>query len=281
MSGICGIVRFDGDPRGLGEITRMTHAMAFRGPDGIGHWQDPSVALGHCLLSTTEEAQHESQPLQNNDASVVLAIDGTLWNAPELRADLARAGVRLRSVADSELVLRAYETWGCDCLKRIDGDFALALYDRRRKKVFCARDRIGMRPFYWHYSPKIGFCFASEPEALLALSGMPRRLNEARIADAIVDVLEGYDDTSSFYLDITRLPPAHQLAAAPGGVKVERYWSYRPPETLRLKSDFEYDEIFAWTLKESARRRLRGGNRTGAMLSGGLDFRLNRCGSAR
>ncbi len=271
MSGICGIVRFGGDPRGLDEITRMTAAMAFRGPDGMGHWQDETAALGHCLLRTTEEAADERQPLASDDGSVVLVIDGTLWNAGELRTDLIRAGARLRSRADSELVLRSYETWGRDFLARIDGDFALAIWDRRRRELYCARDRIGMRPFHWHYSPRCGFCFGSDPEALLALSSVPRRLNEARLADAILKSLEGYDLTSTFWQDISRLPPAHSLLVSPGGLHIERYWSFAARPLIKLKSDAAYEDAFRTVVRGAVQRRLRGVGTTASMLSGGVD----------
>jgi asparagine synthase (glutamine-hydrolysing) len=271
MSGICGIVRFDNDPRGLSDVTRMTHAMSYRGPDGIAHWYDDKVALGHCLLRTTEEAAEEVQPLRNEQGSIVLVMDGTLWNASELRRQLTSAGAVLRNRSDSELVLRSYEIWGRDCLSQIDGDFALAIYNLWKREVFCARDRVGMRPLYWHQSSQNGFCFASDPEALLAIPGMPRRLNETRIADTFFEDLEGYDLESTLYLDLARLPPAHQLVAMPGGVKRERYWTMALPPTLKLRSEKDYEAAFRSVMTEAVHRRLRGGPRTGTMLSGGVD----------
>lgn len=271
MGGICGIVRFGGDPRGLDAVRRMTVAMSFRGPDGIGHWQDETAALGHCLLRTTEEVADERQPLVNDDGSLVLVVDGTLWNAPELRADLIRAGARLRSRTDSELVLSAYETWDRDFLSRIDGDFAVAIWDRRRRELFCARDRMGMRPFHYHVSPELGFCFASDPEAILAIPGMPHRLDEGRIADAIVGGLEGFDAHSTLFRDIARLPAAYELTVNAGAVAESRYWTFAPPAILKLKSDAAYRDALLAILKEAVRCRLRGGTTTAAMLSGGLD----------
>jgi asparagine synthase (glutamine-hydrolysing) len=270
MSGICGIVRFDGDPRGLDEISRMTTAMPHRGPDGVAHWRDVHVALGHCLLRSTEEAAEEAQPLANEDGSIVLVMDGTLWNAPDLRAELLSLGAHLRTRADSELVLRSYQTWGQACLAHIDGDFALAIYDRRSRELFCARDRIGMRPLYYH-AAGWGLCFASDPDALIALSFVPRRLNEARIADALVGLLEGYDLTSSFWLHVCRLPPAHELILKSGSIRINRYWQFEAGPILRLKSDAEYEEGFRCVMKEAVRRRLRGVKTTGSMLSGGVD----------
>ena len=271
MSGICGIVRFGGDPRGLSEIARMTRAMSYRGPDGIAHWRDDKVALGHCLLRTTDEAAEERQPLLNDEGNIVIVIDGTLWNAEDLRRDLVSAGARLRSRADSELVLRSYELWGRDFLSHVDGDFALAIYDRRSREIICARDRIGMRPLYWHQSPNNGFCFASDTDALLALPSMPHRLDESKLADALFYSLVDSDFERTFFESVSRLPPAHYLVASPSGLKRHRYWTYVPSEILRLRSDAAYESAFRSVLTQAVRRRLRGGKKTGSMLSGGVD----------
>ena len=122
MSGITGIIRFDGAPVEAGLVEKMTAAMAYRGPDGIHHWVKGSVALGQCMLRTTPESIEETQPLANEDESLVLVMDGRVDNWEELRKELLAKGARLRTRADAELVLRAYETWGRECLARIDGD---------------------------------------------------------------------------------------------------------------------------------------------------------------
>ena len=231
--------------------------------------------MGHCLLRTTEEALHEKQPLANEDASVVLVIDGTLWNSSELKCKLMQAGARLRTSADSELVLRAYELWGRNCLAQIDGDFAFAIYDRRTRQVFCARDRVGMRPFHWHHSSRHGFCFASDPEALLALPGMPSNLNEARIAHSMIWGLEGTDHISTFYSEVFRLAPAHQICVDHAGPSISSYWKFEPQDWPVLRSDREAEESFKAILGDAVRRRLRGRSTTGATLSGGLDFKRN------
>src|SRR3954447_14301980 len=112
MSGIAGVIRFDGAPVEVGAGERMTSAMAHRGPDGVQHWASGSVALGHCMLRTTPESLHERQPLANEDDSVILVMDGRVDNWEELRRGLTARGAVLRTPADAELVLRAYETWG-------------------------------------------------------------------------------------------------------------------------------------------------------------------------
>ena len=271
MSGIAGHIRFDGGPVGLGHIETMTRKMAHRGPDGINHWVNGPVGLGHCLLRTTEEAEHEQQPVANEDQSAVLVFDGWLQNWIELRSELLSRGVRLRNRSDSELVLRAYETWGHRCVDHLHGDFALGIWDGRRQEAFCARDRIGMRPFHYAFAPTFGFRFASDPEAVVDPALMPCRLDEGRIADAIVGGLEGLDQTSTFYLDVHRLPPAHLLIISRAGLRTEKYWTFDPPRVLHLSSDEAYAEAFREVFSDAVKCRLRGGATTVAMLSGGLD----------
>ena len=154
MSGIAGIIHFDGRPVAPGEVEAMTAAMHYRGPDGINHWRKGSVALGQCMLRTTPESLEENQPLTNENESLVLVMDGWVDNWEELRCDLLGQGAVLRTRSDAELVLRAYEVWGKDCLPHIDGDFALVLWDAPHRKVFCARDRMGSKPFLCRASHK-------------------------------------------------------------------------------------------------------------------------------
>ena len=136
MSGIAGIIHFDGKPVEPGLIEKMTSAMAHRGPDGINHWVKGSVALGQCMLRTTPESLEEHQPLTNEDESLVLVMDGRVDNWEELRRELLGRGAVLRTRSDAELVLRAYEIWGRDCLAHIDGDFALVIWDAHKQQAF-------------------------------------------------------------------------------------------------------------------------------------------------
>ena len=140
MSGIAAIIRFDGGPVEPGFIEKMTSAMSYRGPDGLGHWIEGPAALGQCMMRTTQESLEETQPLLNEDKSVALVMDGFLDNWEELRSELLARGARLRSRADAELVLRAYEAWGKECLAHLDGDFAvICLESSPTRGVLCAR----------------------------------------------------------------------------------------------------------------------------------------------
>jgi asparagine synthase (glutamine-hydrolysing) len=174
------------------------------------------------------------------------------------------------TVTDVELILHAYHVWGEDCVDHLIGDFSFAIWDARQQKLFCARDHMGVKPFYYFLSDKL-FIFASDVGALLAMPEVPRRLNEARIADFLVEPLEGIDKTSTFYLDILRFPPAQCMVVSRDQRTVRTYWELDPTKEIRLGSDDEYAEAFLEVFTEAVRCRLRSPDRVGAMLSGGLD----------
>jgi asparagine synthase (glutamine-hydrolysing) len=174
-------------------------------------------------------------------------------------------------VGDAALILHTYLKWGERCPEHLLGDFAFAIWDGRRERLFCARDQVGMKPFYYHHSPRRFLAFGSEPRAVLGLPQVPYRINEGRIADFIVDELEGIDQTSTFFEEVHRLPPAHSLAFSPAGLRIERYWSPEPGPELHLSSDREYGEAFLEVFEEAVRCRLRSHGPVASMLSGGVD----------
>ena len=186
MSAIAGIVHFDGAPIAPGLIEKMTSAMAQRGPDGIDHRVQGSVALGQCMLRTTPESLGEHQPLGNEDGHLVLVMDGRVNNYEELRREFLARGALLRDRSDAELVLRAYEAWGEDCPDRIIGEFVFFIWDARQRRLFGARDAAGTRHFYYH-AGNGWFAFASEIKGLLALGRIEPRLNKSRLLDYLVE----------------------------------------------------------------------------------------------
>ncbi len=211
MSGIAGIIHFDGRPVEPGQVEAMTAAMHYRGPDGINHWRRGNVALGQCMLRTTPESLEETQPLTNEDESLVLVMDGRVDNWEELRRELLGKGAVLRTRADAELVLRAYEVWGEDCADRIIGECVFFIWDARQQRLFGARDAAGTRHFYYHQG-KGWFAFASEIKGLLALP-IERRLNESRLLDYLVEEFDRDDEVGTFYQGILRLPAGHAMAS--------------------------------------------------------------------
>lgn len=268
MSGIAGVIRFDGGPVAPGTVETMTSAMAHRGPDGIAHWHGDGIAMGHCMFRTTPESLEESQPLINEDASLVLVMDGRVDNWQDLRTELLNGGARLRTRADAELVLRAFERWDRDCLDRIHGDFALVLWDARARRAFCARDRTDMKPFFYHWAGT-RLSFASELQPLLGLEWVAERVNELFVAEAITFSAETCDQT--FWEDINRLVGAHWLVASADGIMTQRYWRPDRLPRIRYRRLDEYAEHYGALLTESVRRHSRSHRRIGTQVSGGLD----------
>ena len=271
MSGITGICNADGRPAGRERIAQMVQAIAHRGPDGTGHWVAGPVALGHAMFHTTPQALRETQPLCMESAErggVCITLDGRVDNRRELRAALASKGCAPRADTDAELVLRAYECWGVDCAGHIIGDFAFALWDGRQRKLFCARDLLGVRPFYYRYDGR-AFLFSSELRPLLDAPGYRRRLNPGMLGEYLCDSIASRDET--LYQDVLRLPSAHRLTLEDGVLRISRYFDFDPGKSIRYGSDAEYAEHFFEIFREAVRCRLRSQMPVALWLSGGLD----------
>lgn len=268
MSGIAGLYRLAGGEAVSADLERMTAALAHRGPHGAGAWSQDVVGLGHRMLCTTPESRTESLPMCAREGALAITADARLDNRGELRSALGLDDPRSDTVGDAALILGAYERWGEQCAERLLGDFAFAIWDGRRRLLFCARDHFGVKPFYYHRSPRL-FAFATEIKALLRLPEVPRRLNETRVADYLAPNLE--DREITFYDGILRLAPAHTLRVSPEGAEVRQYWALDPSLELRLGSDEAYAEAFRERFVEAVRCRMRTAGPVGSMLSGGLD----------
>ena len=270
MSGIAGIINFDGAPIDPNLIERMTTPMAYRGPDGIHHWVKGSIALGQCMLRTTPESLEEHQPLTNEDESLVLVMDGRVDNWKELRVELLGRGAVLRDRSNAELVLRAYEIWGEDCPDRIIGEFVFFVWDARQQQLFGARDAAGTRHFYYHEGNG-WFGFSSEIKSLLATERIEPRLNESRLLDYLVVEFDRDDEVGTFYQDIDRMPAGHAMRITERDVKTWRYWNPVNLPVTSFSSLDECAEALLVQLRIAVQCRLRSNGPVGAMLSGGLD----------
>jgi asparagine synthase (glutamine-hydrolysing) len=268
VSGIAGIIRFDGGPVEPDLVETMTSAMAYRGPDGIHHWARGSVALGQCMLRTTTESLEETQPLTNEDESLVLVMDGRVDNWVELRLELLGRGAVLRDRSDAELVLRAYEAWGREFLARVDGDFALVIWDSRTRTAFCARDRVGNKPFHYLWDGAT-FVFASDLHAILGLPWVKQELNEGILAEFLSG--EWYSREETFWKGILRLVAAHRMEVGPGGPRPEKYWQPDFDQSLPFCRDEEYIEAYRELFSDTVRRLSRSHRPAGFEVSGGLD----------
>ena len=176
MCGLAGIVHTDGRPADRAMVRRMQDAVAHRGPDDSGLWIDGSIGLAHCRLAIIDLTGGQ-QPMVSADSGAVLTFNGEVYNYRSLRSTLQADGVRFDGESDTEVVLRAYERWGEQSVQRLHGMFAFAIWDPSADRLFAARDRLGIKPFYyrWHQAT---FTFASELTALLAAASAPARFDE-------------------------------------------------------------------------------------------------------
>jgi asparagine synthase (glutamine-hydrolysing) len=266
LSGIAGIYNLDGGPVDRARLRRMTEVAAHRGPDGAGYWISGSVGLGHRLLHNASGPCLPAGVIADEDGELRLVLDGRIDNRDELRSLLRADGAPTDPVSDAELVLSAYDCWGPACVEALLGDFAFAIWDGRRRRLFCARDPIGVKPLYYHFDGR-RLLVASEPAQIL--ESVAARPNLGLIARYLADDYTEREET--LYSGIVRLEPAHTLTAGPGGYEVECYWDVDPRHEIRYASDGEYDEHFSELFRRAVAARLEAPGPVGALLSGGLD----------
>jgi len=268
VCGIAGILRVDGAPAGADLLGAMTSAIAHRGPDGDGFFCDGSVGLGHRRLAIIDLATGD-QPMATEDGSVVLVFNGEIYNFRELRRELEGRGATFRTTSDTEVILQAYEAWGVDCLPRLRGMFAFALWDRPRRRLFLARDRVGIKPLVYAWDGR-RLLFGSEIKALLEDPGLPREIDWQALRDFLT--LHYIPGPRTIFQAIRKLPPASYLLLdlERGEPEVHRYWDLRFAPDPR-PSEAEWLEGLRWHLTDAVRSHLVSDVPIGAFLSGGVD----------
>jgi asparagine synthase (glutamine-hydrolysing) len=268
MSGIVGIFRRDGAPVERSLLRSLTHFLSYRGPDAREVWSDGPVGFGHTMLRTTDESSNERQPA-SLDGRFCITADARLDDRAELETKLDRAERRVRRNApDAELILHAYAAWGEECVRHLRGDFAFAIWDARRRSLFCARDHFGVKPFYYSDLADL-FLFSNTLDCVRIHPEVSDDFNEAAIADFLLFGLN-YDVASTTFGDVRRLPPAHFLTVSPEVLRIERYWSAPTDGRIRYHRDDDYIEHFQVLLRAAVADRLRT-DRAAVFLSGGLD----------
>lgn len=205
MCGIAGILNLNGAPVVAESLQRMTDVMAHRGPDDAGIFVQGNVGLGHRRLSIIDLSDNGHQPMFNEDRTIALVFNGEVYNFRELRKQLESLGHAFTSQTDTEVVIHAYESWGEKCVSRFNGMFAFGLWDSKRRSLFLARDRYGIKPLYYHEDPET-FTFASEIKPLLTRPNVPRRLS--------LGALDEYFTFQNIYTDRTLFEGVRTL---PGG----------------------------------------------------------------
>jgi len=268
MCGICGHLHTDparAVDRSL--LERMNDAICHRGPDSDGLYVGGNVGLAMRRLAIIDLAGGD-QPMSNEDGTIQLVFNGEIYNFQSLREELLQAGHRFATSSDTEVIVHAYEQWGDDALLRLQGMFALALWDARRERLLLARDRMGEKPLYWHHSSE-GLLWGSEAKTLLAAPWVGRRVNPLALHHYLT--LQYTPDPLTIYEGIHQLPAAYKLVVERGGApRVSRWWQldFEPKWDL---SEPEVIEQARELLGRAVARQLIAEVPLGAFLSGGID----------
>lgn len=277
MSGIAGIFNLDGRPVDKALLESMSEAIAHRGPDEEAFWLQGSVGLAHRQLRTTPESLNEHQPTPLDNGDYVITCDGRVDNREELIPALAAHAPVDAETSDAELLLRAYMAWGSDCVKRVIGDFAFVIWDARHRQLFCARDPMGIRTFFF-FRDNNRFLFASDIRAILKAAGMPKVLNPLMVARYLTGKTNEAEQT--FFTDIFQIGPAHSITVSREQFRKEIYWEPDPWHQIHYSTTEEYVEAFKEKFFEAVRCRLRSSAAVGMTLSGGMDSTSVTCTAA-
>ena len=270
---MCGFAAFHDDTGATPErgwLMAAAAALRHRGPDDEGLFAEPGVGLAFRRLSIVDVATGH-QPLSNEDGSVWIAYNGEIYNHEALRRELERAGHRYRTRSDTETLVHAYEEWGPAFVRRLEGMFTFAIWDRRRRRLFVARDHVGIKPLYWTRTAGGAFACASEVKALFAFPGVERRADP----DAVVQhlTLRYAAAPRTLFAGIHKLPPGHALTVERGEPKVERWWTPRYEPKTPLSEDEALAEVES-RLTAAVKSHLMSEVPLGALLSGGVDSSL-------
>jgi len=267
MCGIAGIIGREGETVAAEQVRRMTDALLHRGPDDEGIYAQGAVGLGMRRLSIIDLSGGR-QPIHNEDESVWVVFNGEIYNFPELRAELESRGHRFYTHSDTEVIVHLYEEMGADCVTKLRGMFAIALYDMNRRSLLLARDRLGKKPL--HYALEEGrLFFGSEIKALLAVAPGLAQMDPQGILQFLYF---GYiPEPRTAFTPIQKLAPGHLLEFKNGQAIVRRYWDLPAYGTYEPKSEEECLEELERRLDEAVRVRLISDVPLGALLSGGVD----------
>jgi asparagine synthase (glutamine-hydrolysing) len=271
MCGISGVVSFK-EKLASQVIKKMNDSLIHRGPDGHGIWinEEKNIAFGHRRLAILDLSENGAQPMHLEDRYTI-TYNGEIYNFTEIRDELTSLGYSFHSETDTEVILVAFHVWGQECLHKFDGMFAFAIYDRSSKKIFCARDRFGEKPFYYSFHQD-KFYFASEMKALWA-AGVPKEVNNKMLYRFLAhDLVENpRDQTETFFLNIYKLKAGHFFyLKEERSLSQKQYWAIQKQTTRNLDSQKIAAE-FGALLEKSVQRRLRSDVKVGSSLSGGLD----------
>lgn len=277
MCGICGWLAASGTRPDLGAVRRMMDRLERRGPDHEGSFSDGPMALGHRRLSILDLSFHGAQPMIDQAHGLALAFNGTIYNHPELRAQLRALGHRFTSSGDTEVILKAFAQWGTDCVSHLTGMFAFAIWNMKTGALFLARDRLGIKPLYYTEdpaNPAAPLRFASSLPALLAGGSVNTEFDPIALHHQFT--LHGSVPAPHTILKgVRKLPPGHTMLIDAAGKKtLKRYWHIDATERHDLDATQWQEQMHAGLLKAVKRRLDISDVPVGVLLSGGLDSSL-------
>ncbi len=272
MCGIAGFMSLGPGPGpGTRELAGMTDTLTHRGPDAAGQTHHDGVSLGFRRLGIVAPGG-AGQPLFSEDGNVALVCNGEIYNEPELRSELTARGHRFSTRSDTEVIVHLYEEMGVELLERLRGQFAFAIHDRRRRRLFLARDQVGVLPLHHTLTPD-AFVFGSEAKAVIAFPGVERAVDLVGLDQVLT--FPGLVSPRTMFQGVEALPGGHYLLVEDGRVERHRYWDFgRPDPDAPEMGEAEYAEQLLELLDRSVRRRLRADVPIGLYLSGGLDSSL-------
>ena len=264
MSAITGIFYRNGSKVSYNQIKRMNDLLHHRGPDGSKIYFEDSVGFGHQMLKTTLESINEILPFEEDN--LIITADARIDNRKELSEKLSIEDKVENS--DSYFVLKSYQKWGENCPDKLLGDFTFVIWDKEKQIIFCARDHMGVKPFYYYLSDDV-FFFSTEIKSILINQEVPRELNELKIAYHLIPLTT--DRKSTFYKYVHILPAAHRFIISSEDYSVSNYWQLDCNLNFSADSEEEYYKRFREIFEESIRCRMRSNYKIGFELSGGLD----------
>ena len=273
MCGICGQLRFDGDTPSSESLDNMMNKLARRGPDSNGKWLEGKIGFGHQRLSIIDLSSYGSQPMIDSLLKLTLVFNGTIYNYKQLRSRLIGKGYSFFSSSDTEVIIKAYHYWGEDCVNHLDGMFAFAIWDKPSKKLFIARDRMGIKPLYYNLTNK-AFTFASNSQALLT-QDLDKSVNPIALQQQLS--LHGVVPAPNTIINgIKKLKPGTYIVLSEkGDIKEQTYWH---PSATRPEGNVSEEDYIARThelLTAAVTKRMAASDvPIGVLLSGGLDSSL-------
>ncbi|MGE3465557.1 MAG: asparagine synthase (glutamine-hydrolyzing) [Pyrinomonadaceae bacterium] len=270
MCGINGIALSTNSGRQVSEtkLVAMRDVLHHRGPDDGGIFIDGNVGLGHRRLSIVDVA-HGAQPMFNGDRTAVIVYNGEVYNHAHSRDDLAARGHAFENRSDTETILHLYEEYGRDCVEHMRGMFAFAIWDTRKRELFIARDRFGVKPLYYIHAQDGSLYFASEIKSLLEAGAVTAEINYNALPDQLAN--HGTSGDETLYLDVKRLLPGHTMVWNDGKLDIREYWDLNFEPKHEIRSDTEYIEDWRELFRESVEMRLMADVPLGMFLSGGID----------